>query len=69
LRGFFTDGVSEPENPYGEMFGEERLAKMIQRNANLPEEKIIEAVLKSVRDWSGAAEQSDDITLLLARRL
>ena len=26
---FFTDGVSEPENAYGEMFGEERLAELV----------------------------------------
>ena len=26
----FTDGITEPENAYGEMFGEERLIELVQ---------------------------------------
>ena len=31
---FFTDGISEPENEYGEMFGEERLTELAVKNAH-----------------------------------
>lgn len=66
---FFTDGISEPENAYGEMFGEDRLAELISRHAHLGEDQIIEAVWKGVREWSGDGELADDMTLLLARKL
>ncbi|MEO8049123.1 MAG: PP2C family protein-serine/threonine phosphatase, partial [Acidobacteriota bacterium] len=66
---FFTDGVSELENAYGEMFGEERLAELVCRHAHLREDQIVEAVWKSVREWSGDGELADDMTLLLARKL
>jgi sigma-B regulation protein RsbU (phosphoserine phosphatase) len=66
---FFTDGISEPENAYGEMFGEDRLAELISRHAHLGEDQIIEAVWKEVHEWSGDGELADDMTLLLARKL
>ena len=66
---FFTDGVSEPENAYGEMFGEDRLAELVCRHAHLGEDQIVDAVWKGVRDWSGDGELADDMTLLLARRV
>ena len=66
---FFTDGVSEPENAYGEMFGEERLGELVCRHAHLNEDQIVDAVWKGVREWSGDGELADDMTLLLARRL
>lgn len=65
---FFTDGVSEPENEYGEMFGEERLIDLVVRNAHLDEPEIISLVSQAVRQWTGAGELQDDMTLLLVRR-
>ncbi len=66
---FFTDGISEPENAYGEMFGEDRLAELICRHAHQSEDQIVAAVWQGVRDWSGDGELADDMTLLLARKL
>jgi sigma-B regulation protein RsbU (phosphoserine phosphatase) len=65
---FFTDGISEPENAYGEMFGEERLMDLIIRSVNLPERAIINCVMDAVREWTGSDELQDDMTLLLVRR-
>lgn len=65
----FTDGVSEPENPYGEQFGEDRLAEVLVREADRPLSEIVRAVLDEVRDWTGGrVELFDDMTLLAARR-
>ena len=66
---FFTDGITEPENEYGEMFGEDRLAALFVQNADRPEEEIIRKVMDAVGQWSGAGERQDDMTLLVARRL
>lgn len=64
----YTDGVTEPENEYGEMFGEERLTDIVIRNAHLGTDQIIAAVMSAVQDWTGTPELQDDMTLLLARR-
>lgn len=62
----FSDGIIEPENEFGE-FGEERLIELIQQHRDEPLPRISEIVTASVQDWTGGAEQPDDITLVLAR--
>jgi sigma-B regulation protein RsbU (phosphoserine phosphatase) len=62
----YTDGVTEPENEFGE-FGEQRLIELVRENRELPLPRIIEIVTAAVDDWIGAAEQPDDVTLVLAR--
>ena len=64
----YTDGITEPENEYGEMFGEERLIELVAKNADRDEAQIIESVMESVRQWTGVPELSDDMTVLLARK-
>ncbi|HLJ15470.1 MAG TPA: SpoIIE family protein phosphatase [Bryobacteraceae bacterium] len=64
----FTDGISEPENEYGEMFGEERLAGLLATNAHRDGDQIVEIVMEAVEQWTGGGEQQDDMTILLARR-
>lgn len=66
---FYTDGVTEPENEYGEMFGEHRLIDLLERNGHLDEDGIIRIVLDAVRQWTASEELQDDMTLLLARRV
>lgn len=65
----YTDGITEPENAYGEMFGESRLIDLLARNSHRGEGQIIEIVLDAVRQWTGSEELQDDMTLLLARRV
>jgi sigma-B regulation protein RsbU (phosphoserine phosphatase) len=62
----YSDGVTEPENDYGE-FGEERLIQLVRDNRHLPLERITEIVTIAVADWIGDNEQPDDVTLVLAR--
>jgi sigma-B regulation protein RsbU (phosphoserine phosphatase) len=62
----YSDGVTEPENEFGE-FGEERLAALIQEHRHKPLPRISEIVTGAVADWIGAVEQPDDITIVLAR--
>ncbi len=64
----YTDGITEPENEYGEMFGEERLIELVAKNADRDEAQIIESVMECVRQWTGVPELSDDMTVLLVRK-
>jgi len=64
----FSDGMTEPENEFGE-FGEERLIETIVAHRDLPLDRLSAQAILAVQDWIGATEQPDDITLVLARRL
>jgi sigma-B regulation protein RsbU (phosphoserine phosphatase) len=64
----FSDGMTEPENEFGE-FGEDRLMEAIAANADQPLDRIAAHAISAVKDWIGATEQPDDITLVLARRM
>lgn len=44
----FTDVVTESRNKNKEEFGEGRLVKVIQKNAKLPAQKMIEKILCEV---------------------
>jgi sigma-B regulation protein RsbU (phosphoserine phosphatase) len=65
----FTDGVTEPENEYGEMFGEERLVDVLLKNSERETSGVIDAVIHAVHEWTGSPELQDDMTLLVARRV
>ncbi len=65
----YTDGISEPENEYGEEFGEPRLHQLLLSNAEKGTRELADHIVTSVQDWVGKAEQFDDITLLLVKKL
>jgi sigma-B regulation protein RsbU (phosphoserine phosphatase) len=64
----YSDGITEPENDFGE-FGEARLMEIVARYRDQPLHVIANQVLLALDAWIGAAEQPDDITLVLARQV
>jgi len=65
----YTDGIVEPENEYGEMFGEQRLTDLLAKNADRDSPEIIARVMEAVGQWTGTStELQDDMTILVARR-
>ena len=65
----YTDGITEPENAYGEMFRDQRLIELVQKHSHRADHEIVAIVLEAVRAWTGTPELHDDMTLLLAREL
>jgi sigma-B regulation protein RsbU (phosphoserine phosphatase) len=65
----YTDGITEPENPYGEMFGEERLIDLVKKHVQRDDRELLQIILEAVRSWTGSPELQDDMTLLLAREV
>ena len=65
----YTDGITEPENAYGEEFGAERLADTVLLHQNAAPGEIVIKVMEAVKHWSGAPELPDDMTVLIARGL
>ena len=62
----YTDGVTEALNESEELYGEERLEECLNRAGakNISVEKILAAVRKSLDEYVGDADQSDDITMI-----
>jgi phosphoserine phosphatase RsbU/P len=65
----YTDGIVEPENAYGEMFGEDRLKDLLVKYAHADSSEIIARAMEAVVQWTGAGELQDDMTMVVARRL
>ncbi len=63
----YSDGVTEPENEFGD-FGEERMVELVYRNRHLPLPEISGHLMQALKDWIGGEEQPDDITIVLARQ-
>jgi phosphoserine phosphatase RsbU/P len=63
----YTDGVSEAMNPAGDLYGIERLRKMITESAPKPAE-LGKKILADVRRHAAGRPQNDDITLMVFGR-
>ena len=66
---FYTDGVTEAFSPGGDIYGEGRLQAAIEAAADTPAQAMLEAICASVRDFVGDNPPSDDLTLMVLRRL
>ena len=64
----YTDGVTEPENPQGEEYGEERLRRAVSHRADQALRSMIEDVMDDVVRWTGDSTLQDDMTMLVLRR-
>ena len=65
----YTDGIVEPENVYGEMFGDERLKDLLIKYQKADSSELIARTMEAVVHWTGAGELQDDMTMVVARRL
>jgi sigma-B regulation protein RsbU (phosphoserine phosphatase) len=65
----YSDGVTEAMNFSEEEFGEERLENSIRKNLHLTAEEMIKETFKDVESFTGGAPQSDDITMVIVKRI
>jgi sigma-B regulation protein RsbU (phosphoserine phosphatase) len=62
----YTDGVTEADNGRGELFGLERLDKVLE-NCAIGAPGLLQEVLAAVEEFTGGAPAQDDRTLLVAK--
>ncbi len=63
----YTDGLTEAENSAHELFGEQLIFNTLrEKKPSLPQ-AVITDLSEAVRAFVGAAEQSDDLTMLVIR--
>lgn len=65
----YTDGVIEAENGSGEFYGKQRFFKILKEHAYMNPEKIKNAVLTSVSDFTKDYIQTDDISLMVIKKI
>jgi sigma-B regulation protein RsbU (phosphoserine phosphatase) len=66
----YSDGVTEAVHPVtGEVFGDARFAALIPALASRAAAEIGAGVIDAVREFAGAAEPADDVTVLVVKRL
>jgi serine phosphatase RsbU (regulator of sigma subunit) len=64
----YSDGITEAENPYDEMFGEERLVSLIREHAALGCHALEKLVLRSIEEFTEGMAQTDDMTCMLIQK-
>ena len=65
---FFTDGVTEAMNAWGEEFGEDRLLDVLKAHHQVALPLLVQEFSTAVRNFSGNLFR-DDVTLLVARSI
>jgi phosphoserine phosphatase RsbU/P len=65
----YTDGVTEAFDAGYVAFGEDRLVRVAQECRTLPAGVIRDRIIAAIREFTGTAPQSDDITLVVIRVL
>lgn len=60
----YTDGITEAMNTKRELFREERFLEGIRNNAHLDISDFIKSINDELKDFTGGAQQNDDITFV-----
>ena len=62
----YTDGVIEPENVKGELFGDCKLEEVVRNHQSRSPSELSDQLLSEIRLWQPASlAQQDDITLIV----
>lgn len=63
----FTDGITEALDAEGQEFGEQRLKDFLRSATGRTAEQISSSLAGRIRDWTGEAEQHDDLTFVVVK--
>jgi serine phosphatase RsbU (regulator of sigma subunit) len=64
----YSDGLTDAENPQEEMFGEERLLRIIRQEAPSGSQALEERFLKAIEEFIQGMPQTDDITFVVVEK-
>jgi sigma-B regulation protein RsbU (phosphoserine phosphatase) len=62
-----SDGVTEANDPQGNLFGRERLAALIPSRVEEPAQALLSSLMQELWDFQAPAPQADDITMIAVR--
>ncbi|KPK96905.1 MAG: hypothetical protein AMJ95_11855 [Omnitrophica WOR_2 bacterium SM23_72] len=64
---FYTDGLTEAVNKKQQMYGQERLLAVAQKNRGRSARDLLDSIEKDVRRFEPKSRQRDDITLIVIK--
>ena len=66
----YTDGITEGKNHFGEMFSFDRLVQTLEKHGHRKNsEAIFDAITEEYSDFIEDADQEDDVTMIVLRRM
>ena len=65
LLAFFSDGITESNDPQQEEFGSRRLENILRQNAQKPPQEIVNRVFEELKGFEAGRPQRDDQTLVV----
>jgi phosphoserine phosphatase RsbU/P len=65
----YSDGLTEAENPQGEMLGEEAVKKVILAAAPTGSQQLEQKLLATIQSFTAGRSLTDDITLIIVERV
>ena len=65
----YTDGIIEAENTEQELFGIDRLGKLLAESYDLAPQELIDRIMDQARIFTGMRHFNDDITLVAMKVL
>ncbi|NNL43617.1 MAG: SpoIIE family protein phosphatase, partial [Desulfobacterales bacterium] len=63
----YTDGITEAVNERDEEFGENRLAKLLDKYADMSAQNMCEKIIQDVYAFQADREQFDDMTMFILK--
>ena len=64
---FYTDGITDAEDPSGSFYGKERLIACVEACTHKASKEIILTIMDEINTHISTRRQSDDLTLLLIK--
>ncbi|HWP81073.1 MAG TPA: PP2C family protein-serine/threonine phosphatase [Bacteroidota bacterium] len=65
----YTDGVTEAMNKSLQEYGEERFRRCVEKALTMPASQVRESIISDVHSFTSGEAQSDDLTLMVLKRL
>ena len=63
----YTDGITEAMNVENDLFGDSRLSRLVEEHGHLESGELRERILREIEAFVGAADQHDDMTMILMK--
>ncbi len=65
----YSDGITEAMNTKNEEYGEEKLIEVAKDNASLSAADLLKKIIDTVQKHATGEPQSDDITLIIIKKV
>ena len=66
---FFSDGVVEAMDTRLNLYSDKKLVELVQQNSHLSSGELVDMIVKDVLHHEENTQQSDDITICIAKGL